>query len=329
MTRSQEAALTLLAVATICTGCSAESRAHDSGVTRVCEPGRSVACIGTGGCAGGQECLADGTGYGLCACGSEIDASGADAASDVDAATTCDCIDADPEDCVEAVCIGTTCSDSPLPYGTGCRGGNCSGGACCFGCRSPDGCFSGDIVTACGGYGAVCQNCEDGNPCTIDECRPPGICAARTNAPGGTPCPGGLCSGGTCVVTSDAGTAPACPPGTTRRASGCVPCGGEAQACCIEGPPGDLCTAAGTYCRGDLDRCIACGERSEPCCNATGPDTSSCASGLACNTMASPPVCDCGYHFGPCCGTGGCDPEAGSCRCEPGGVRCTCRFGSE
>lgn len=35
----------------------------------LCTPGASVACVGTGGCAGGQVCNADGTGFGACSCG--------------------------------------------------------------------------------------------------------------------------------------------------------------------------------------------------------------------------------------------------------------------
>lgn len=36
---------------------------------RVCTPGASVACVGAGGCVGGQRCLADGSGFEACVCG--------------------------------------------------------------------------------------------------------------------------------------------------------------------------------------------------------------------------------------------------------------------
>ena len=52
--------LAALAVVALPTACSAKD---------VCTPGQSVACTGPGGCAGGQVCAADGTGYGACACG--------------------------------------------------------------------------------------------------------------------------------------------------------------------------------------------------------------------------------------------------------------------
>ncbi len=38
----------------------------------VCAPGASVACVGAGGCMGGQVCNAAGSGFGACACGTPI-----------------------------------------------------------------------------------------------------------------------------------------------------------------------------------------------------------------------------------------------------------------
>jgi hypothetical protein len=37
---------------------------------RACVPGASQACVGPAGCSGGQACLADGSGFGSCDCGS-------------------------------------------------------------------------------------------------------------------------------------------------------------------------------------------------------------------------------------------------------------------
>ena len=39
----------------------------------LCTPGASVACVGTGGCSGGQVCNAEGTGFGPCSCGPGLD----------------------------------------------------------------------------------------------------------------------------------------------------------------------------------------------------------------------------------------------------------------
>lgn len=56
----------------------------DDGSSPACTPGESVACVGAGGCSGGQACPPDGTGFGPCDCGSE-DAGAADDAGSADA----------------------------------------------------------------------------------------------------------------------------------------------------------------------------------------------------------------------------------------------------
>jgi hypothetical protein len=38
---------------------------------RACVPGVTQACVGPGGCGGGQACSADGTGFGACDCGGD------------------------------------------------------------------------------------------------------------------------------------------------------------------------------------------------------------------------------------------------------------------
>ena len=53
----------------------------------VCTPGASVACIGAGGCAGGQRCNASGRGFNDCVCEAPIDAGVVDAMTVVDAGT--------------------------------------------------------------------------------------------------------------------------------------------------------------------------------------------------------------------------------------------------
>src|SRR5580704_8404912 len=49
-------------------GSGSQSAGASSGATRGCVPGASVACVGPGGCAGGQACDATGSGYGTCDC---------------------------------------------------------------------------------------------------------------------------------------------------------------------------------------------------------------------------------------------------------------------
>lgn len=56
----------------------------DDGGDPPCVPGVAVACVGPGGCAGGQMCRADGSGFAACDCGAGLDASvdGGDAPRD-------------------------------------------------------------------------------------------------------------------------------------------------------------------------------------------------------------------------------------------------------
>src|SRR5262249_55630252 len=63
----------ILLALTSCGG-SSPSSARDGGkqdvpTTFLCTPGQSIACVGPGGCAGGQSCKADGSGYEPCDCG--------------------------------------------------------------------------------------------------------------------------------------------------------------------------------------------------------------------------------------------------------------------
>jgi hypothetical protein len=70
-------AVALAAAVAACSG-SSSSTLGDGGAHTMCVPGASVACVGAGGCAGGQVCSLDGTHYGSCDCS----AGGPDAASD-------------------------------------------------------------------------------------------------------------------------------------------------------------------------------------------------------------------------------------------------------
>lgn len=55
----------------------------DAGSSGACTPGQSVACVGPGGCQGGQVCRDDGSGFEACECGSgDAGAGASDAATD-------------------------------------------------------------------------------------------------------------------------------------------------------------------------------------------------------------------------------------------------------
>lgn len=50
---------------------SAAKEALTKTTSPVCRPGETQRCVGPGACDGGQACLADGSGFGLCDCGSK------------------------------------------------------------------------------------------------------------------------------------------------------------------------------------------------------------------------------------------------------------------
>lgn len=115
---------------------------------QVCAPGAAVACVGPGGCAGGQTCNAAGTGFGACDCGGGQDAGGdrdgavvdaasvdVDGATDsggaVDAATVCDPLThagCNTDQRCTWIVDGTTGHLGCVPDGTVAEGGSCTVG---------------------------------------------------------------------------------------------------------------------------------------------------------------------------------------------------------
>jgi hypothetical protein len=67
----------LVGLISIPSGCSSSTDA-----AKTCAAGASVACIGPGGCAGGQACKSDGSGYEACSCGGPRADGGGDGAAD-------------------------------------------------------------------------------------------------------------------------------------------------------------------------------------------------------------------------------------------------------
>lgn len=61
----------IAAVVVVLAACSDET--DDASTAMACTPGASVACTGAGGCAGGQVCKADGSGFDTCVCGAGAD----------------------------------------------------------------------------------------------------------------------------------------------------------------------------------------------------------------------------------------------------------------
>lgn len=312
-----------------------------------CTPGVSIPCTGPAGCAGGQVCLADGTGYGICDCrrpdgggghavdgaadgfteggASGVDGGGddevtADAAADTDAAVGPVCTSC-PDDgnlCTYDGCEDGRCIHPPVEDGTGCGLGMCYDGQCCTGCWDGSDCRGGmeaREVWQCGSLGRECLDCNDRNPCTLDLCDI-GTLAYRCthDERDGRACPSGVCDGDVCT-----------------------PCGGEDELCCADG----LCDGPGLQCNlaAATPRCEACGHVGEPCClgeevrcpeagvdcvnqrcTACGgfgepccyDEMQRCATGLGCTTDR---VCSCGGSGEVCC-VGGV-PGTPYLQCQP------------
>lgn len=253
-----------------------------------CFEGARYPCEGPGGCSGFRECLSpDPVMWSACVCGSQEDggedggvwdgendaglddgtAEARDDASDPPEDVPSDLPDPclyvncdDGDDCTDDFCDrgrclhpvkgdGATCSDGV--YGRG--AGYCYAGECCDGCWTGSVCLDGFDVLSCGGGGARCSNCDDGNVCTEDACFSGFACQ---NVPvDATPCPDGVCTGGRCVS-----------------------CGGSHEACC---PPSNSCDP-GFSCErvssGSTTWYCSCGRLSEPCCDGTYCGTGTCNS---------------------------------------------------
>ena len=178
----------VLAVAA-CGSSSSSSGGGDAGgggdsSTRVCTPGQSIACVGVGGCSGGQVCASDGSGYGACQCGSG-DGGGSDAGSDgaldgaVDAPGITDTgseshqvLDSGPLVCGTQTCASNTeCCSVPGDGGfvLQCLA-SCPDGGAPFQCDSPQQCPAGMSV-CCGtlqltGAGTSCSFGVQTSSCT-------------------------------------------------------------------------------------------------------------------------------------------------------------------
>lgn len=284
-----------------------------------CTPGESIACIGAGGCEGGQVCLDDGTGFGVCDCGGDGDADGdsdadgdtdGDVDGDVDGDADADCPDGcyDGDNCTEDVCDDGACEFRPLT-GTSCGAeggvaGTCYDGECCGGCWDGSTCRSGDELAACQFAGQACENCDDGNACTEDACGDLGC--THTNLDG-VECPGGVCERGHCEACGGDGedccAGDACDAGLVCDDRGrCRPCGGEGEACCDAAEWVDACPAVDLTCV--TGTCEPCGERDERCC---GFRSERCGPSLACVGPVVDSYCVCGDGGQPCCDGTDCD----------------------
>jgi hypothetical protein len=107
--------------AAACSGSSSPSNGPDASTgdasAIVCAPGQSIACVGVGGCSGGQACAADGRSYDACECVASGDAGmPADASGDAGADGTLDgaSLDGSSDAAVDAGMLDPTALGSGL-----------------------------------------------------------------------------------------------------------------------------------------------------------------------------------------------------------------------
>jgi hypothetical protein len=156
----------------------------DDPPTGVCTPGASAACVGAGGCAGGQVCNADGSGFGACDCGGAVDAGRDGGPGPVDSGPA----DSGPADTGPADTGGPDVPSGPcdLVAQTGCAAGE----RCAW---VPDDMDRGAHVCVPDGTVALHAPCTTFSPGVPDDCR------------AGTSCLGGVCAT-ICNVTAGCGS---------------------------------------------------------------------------------------------------------------------------
>lgn len=226
-----------------CQECCTNSQCDDG------DPCTQDVCDGTGKCTHSPKC-ADTTGVGLLCC---------PGGSCGECCNASDCDDGIP--CTNDKCVGGTCSSTPndlLCQGdqncdevqgcidriecqtpadctqppTPCATPKCSDNRCSY-----SACDAGKRCCAAQGQCKQCcgdGDCNDNDPCTIDECNQ-GVCGSRPKCANGTKCCNGecraCCTDTDCPLTggSTGCVHPACTSGVCGVTTGCLP---PAEICC-------------------------------------------------------------------------------------------------
>jgi hypothetical protein len=170
----------------------ATSDASSDSATTPCIPGRSVACVGPGGCSTNQVCNGDGTGYGPCDCALPE-------ASTTEASTTTLCIPGQSVACTgPGGCVSNqVCNAAGSGYGA-CSCSNDGSALLCvpgqsIACSGPGGCFSSQACDSNGLAYGPCVCFGDGGSI---ECQTAGDCE---NLLGPLPVICNVCSDGGCL----------------------------------------------------------------------------------------------------------------------------------
>lgn len=297
----------------------------------LCVPGRSVACVGTAGCAGGQTCNVTGTGFAECICGAPVTDLGdmADPPVGADMAQGQDLSMPQQGDggaggggtsggggagggAPQDACAGGNSGNSCVVGG---MTGTCLAGVCCTTClyggnlgnpvAPPPQCAAPSDPAHCGVGGGYCGlNCVDSpEACTVGSCSTAGQCVHTTKNEG-TVCGNGIqheCHGSTCTACGVTGetcctnsTSCTGTDGYCNAANTCDLCGGSGDSCC----GGNTCDS-GLTCAGGS--CLSCGGANQACC----PGANECGNGLTCDGGQCHA---CGLAQQACCLNGRCGP---------------------
>lgn len=210
--------------------------------------------------------------------------------------------------CTHDKCVDGECVFYPMGEGLGCGGGKCRDGECCAGCWTGSECVDGDILTECGSFGLLCEDCVDGNPCTEDICKENGGCSHPAVLQY-SECPEGQCFSTTCYAVGDEDER--CRSGSQCDADDlvcysnyCKPCGGSNEYCCQPSFPITACESDDLVCVDN--KCKACGGKNQPCCAGNKCDPAYLFNEMLCIGG----ICKCGGDGQPCC--------AGYTKCEAG-----------
>ena len=212
----------------------------------LCTPGASVACVGAGGCAGGQSCNPAGTGFGMCVCGGPVDGGPPDAGP-VDAGMR-DMASDDGGIDMSNVDGGPPPTCNPITHST------CAPGERCVRVHlTPD---TGELRCVANGTaadGAACAIGADGPLTGFDDCVRGSVCVAGTCARVCDLEVATSCGADTCVRYSalfanadDTEPAGACVPGCDvvsqlrRDGSSC----GAGEGCFLTAEGGGICASA-------------------------------------------------------------------------------------
>jgi MYXO-CTERM domain-containing protein len=172
-------------------------------------------------------------------------------------------------------CLQPTCEKGqcvPVENGKSCSGGagKCNNGSCCMGCILNGACVTGTAAGACGTGGAACASCDDGNACNGVETCDAGSCKAGT-AP--------VCNDGNPCTDDECDPAVGCIQPPTDEGTAC----NDAKACTQNDECDGAGTCAGTVSCDDGEPCTDDGcDSNGQCANTPVEDDTDCDDGSSC-----------------------------------------------